>query len=156
MMATMLRQRRTRAFSSEAELVDRTTKWEYDRIVETNWPGIQSVREELQAVWNECRIANWDGFGAIPVSQETFLRADAFLRSLPLGERLPSVGAEPDGQLTLEWHRDARHTLSISVTDDGDLHYAGLFGPNRKYGTVAFFDEAPDDVLRLIEEVGGA
>ena len=46
---------------------------------------------------------------------------DGTLEVLPDGLPMPSPGAEPDGQLTLEWHKSAYQTLSVSVTADGDL-----------------------------------
>lgn len=76
--------------------------------------------------------------------------------SLPIGFPAPSIGAEPDGHLTLEWHRSPRRTLSLSVSPDDELHYAGLFGPSRVYGTEAYFGEVPKSVLHLIRRVYSA
>ena len=56
----------------------------------------------------ECSGNNWDGYRAAPITEQTYLQACAFLDALPLGTPAPSVGAEPDGHLTLEWHRSAR------------------------------------------------
>jgi len=145
----------THGFSPEAEWIARTARSKRDRLVRTNWLPIDAAREELGAVWSECQTANWDGFGAVPVSPDALRSVDLFLASLPLDMPAPAIGAEPDGQLTLEWRRSARHTLSISVSHDRYLHYAALLGPNRKYGTVAFFGEVPTDILQLIEEVIG-
>jgi len=154
-MATMPSLIGTHGISPEAEWIARTGRSERDRLVRANWLPIDAAREELGVVWSECQTANCDGFGAVPVSPDTLRSADLFLDSLPLDLPAPAIGAEPDGQLTLEWHRSPRHTLSISVSHDGYLHYAGLIGPNRKYGTIAFFGEIPADILRLIEEVIG-
>lgn len=116
--------------------------------------GLEStIREELAAVWEECRHADWDGVGALPVGQDTLLQAYRLLESLPLGCPAPSVGAEPDGHLTLEWHRGRLHTLSLSVSPEGELHYAALIGPNRVYGTEAFFGEMPDAIINLIRRI---
>ncbi|MBI1902176.1 MAG: hypothetical protein HYS13_13835 [Planctomycetia bacterium] len=76
--------------------------------------------------------------------------------ALPLGFPAPSIGAEPDGDLTLEWHCSPRRTLSVSVSPEGDLDYAGLFGPNRTYGTEVFYGEVPETILRLIRRVYSA
>jgi hypothetical protein len=111
---------------------------------------------ELASVWEVCRDSNWDGHNARPVRLETVHIARRFLEELPLGTPTPSVGAEPDGQLTFEWHRTPRWTLSISVDPEGRLHYAAMFGPNRTMGTVEFFGEVPEDILSLIRKVDAA
>jgi hypothetical protein len=59
--------------------------------------------------------------------------------------------------LTLEWHSSPRRTLSVSITPEGDLHYAALLGPRKKaYGTEPFFDEVPKAILDLIGQVAPA
>ena len=51
--------------------------------------------QELQAVYEECRIPNWDGYQALPVTRNTLHAAHSFL-GRPSGLPEPSVGAEPD------------------------------------------------------------
>jgi hypothetical protein len=122
--------------------------------LDANVFGIESAaRDELATVWEECRNPNWDGFKALPISQDALHGAYTFLESLPLGFPPPSIGAEPDGEVTLEWHRSERRTLSISVSPDGELHYAALLGPNRVYGTEVFFGEVPRSIEDLIRRV---
>ena len=108
---------------------------------------------ELYQVFNECRNSNWDAYGAKPVSKEILQYASQLLAALPLGTPAPTLGAEPDGQITLEWHRSPRRTLSVSVSQEGDLHYAALIGVGRHYGTEPFYGEAPKIILDLIRRV---
>ena len=115
--------------------------------------GHQEALEELWEVWNECRDANWDCYDAFPVEQQTYHAAYVLIESLPLGFPRPSIGAEPDGQFTLEWHKSPNRTLSVSVDPDGYLHYAGLFGTNKRYGTLAFYSTAPDELIQLVREL---
>src|SRR5262245_7625563 len=67
--------------------------------------GHQEAIDELWEVWNECQQANWDGYDALPVEHDTYRAAYLLIESLPLGFPRPTIGAEPDGQLTLEWHK---------------------------------------------------
>jgi hypothetical protein len=144
----------TPGFSQAAQYVEREALEGWRKLNDSNVFGIEStIRDDLGSVWDECRRPDWDGFGALPVSQETLRNAYTFLESLPLGCPVPSVGAEPDGQLTLEWHRGPRRTLSVSVTPEGDLHYAALSGRNRVFGTEAFFGEAPSAIIHLIRRI---
>ena len=108
---------------------------------------------ELYQVFDECREANWDGYGAAPVSVRTFHSAHEFLEALPLGTPAPSVGAEPDGHLTFEWYRSSRRTLSVSVSPEGELHYAALIGTGKHYGTEPFYGEVPRIIVDLIHRV---
>lgn len=115
--------------------------------------GMTWAVEELSRVSQDCSGNNWDGYGAAPISEQAYLQACAFLDALPLGTPTPSVGAEPDGHLTLEWHQSSRRTLSVSISPEGDLHYAALLGPSRAYGTEPFLGEIPQTILDLIHRV---
>lgn len=113
----------------------------------------KGVVDELKQVYAECLEPNWDGYGARPMSETTYQLAYQFLDALPLGLPLPSIGAEPDGHLTLEWHYSPRWTLSVSVSPERELHYAALLGTSKAYGTEAFFGEVPMSILNLIHRV---
>lgn len=143
-----------RGFSDAAQFVDRESDKERWRLRELHAFGIErSLRDELGTVWEECREPNWDGYQALPVTQDTLRSTYQFLESMPSGVPSPSIGAEADGDLTLEWHQSRRHTLSVSVSPEGDLHYSALFGSNRVYGTEAFFGDIPKIILDLIRRI---
>ena len=112
--------------------------------------------DELFETFEECREPNWDGYGAQPVSDETYRLAYEFLTALPLDTPAPSVGAEPDGHLTVEWYRSPERTLSVSISPDGDLHFAALLGSAKTYGTEPFTDAVPKVVTDLIQRVTAA
>ena len=117
----------------------------------------KGVFDALCRVTEECSQHNWDGYGAAPVTNETYSLAYRLLEALPIGTPVPTVGAEPDGHLTLEWHRSSRRTLSVSVSPEGELHYAALLpGPSRDYGTRPFIGDVPARILELIHEVTAA
>ena len=115
--------------------------------------GQQASIDELVKVFAGCRSANWDGYNAAPVTEQTFQLAHQLLDALPLGTHAPSVGAEPDGHITLEWHRSPRHTLSVSVSPESELHYAAFLGSSKVYGTEPFFGEVPQQIMALIQRV---
>jgi len=82
-----------------------------------------------------------------------YVLAQQFLDALPFGTPPPSFGAEPDGHITMEWHHSVRRTLSVSVSPEGELHYAAILGSNKTYGTEVFYGEAPKKIVDLIFEV---
>ena len=114
---------------------------------------VREVFNALVAVAEECNAANWDGQGASPVSDESYRLAYKFLEALPLGAFPPSVGAEPDGEMTLEWYHSPRRTLSISFSKNGEIHYAALIGASKTYGTEPFFGDMPQIITDLISRV---
>ena len=111
------------------------------------------IREELADVWDECRVPDWDGYNGFPVSWDAYNNAKRFLLAIPLGVPVPSVGAEPAGNVTLEWHHSRRRSLTVSISPNNELFYAALLGPGRACGTEFFYDEVPSTILELIERV---
>ena len=108
--------------------------------------------KELLKTFEECREPNWDGYGARPVLDRTYQLAQKFLEALPPGA--PSiVGAEPDGHLTVEWHRSSQRTLSVSISPNGELHYAALLGAERICGTETFRARMPQALSDLIARI---
>lgn len=115
--------------------------------------GKQSAYSELSEVWDECKAKNWDGYDAFPIQKETFNNTLTVIEALPLGSPLPSFSAEPDGHITLEWYRHPRWILSVSVSPEGYLYYAALFGDSPMSGSEFFFGEIPVTIISLIERV---
>lgn len=113
----------------------------------------RALLAELDEVWKDCSEPDWDGYDAYPVTADARNQAERFLNALPADCHAPSLGAEPLGHLSLEWHRDRYWTLSVSVTPEGALHYAALLGRDRACGTIPNFDEVPQAILELIERV---
>ncbi len=113
----------------------------------------QSAYEELINIWEECKTDNWDGYNALPIQKQTFKNTYSFIKSLPLGYTLPSVGVEPDGHLTLEWYKHPRWTISISISPEGILYYAALFGNSDVRGSEIFSWEISRNLFDLIQRV---
>jgi len=116
--------------------------------------GIESVlRADLAEAWGECQEADWDGYGALPVTRAALRNMYRFLEALPFGCRRPTIGADPNGYLSVEWYRNPKRVLSVALSDDDLLHYAALLGASKVYGTEAFYGEAPESILDLVRRV---
>jgi hypothetical protein len=117
--------------------------------------GLRSsgVFDALCSVFEESNTPGWDGDSAEPISHETYLNAYRFLEALPPGIQIPSVGVEPDGHMTLEWHKGPRQTISISVSPDGFLYFSALMGLRKTNGSEPFFGDVPKIILDLIGKV---
>jgi len=114
------------------------------------------LRAALYATFMETRENGWDGYGAAAVHPDTYRVARRLLDALPHGFPLPTFGAEPDGHITFEWHRAAKHTVSLSISPEGDLHFAALHGTERDYGSRVFFGELPARIAELVRRLYAA
>jgi len=145
----------SRGMSATAEYVVQETERDRRHLQNSYTLGqrAKGSLNELYSVFETCRNRNWDGYGADAVSPDAFKAAYELLEALPLGTAAPSIGAEPDGYVTLEWHRSAHRTLSVSVGAEGAVHYAALVGGSKHYGTESFYGEAPKAIVDLIGAV---
>ena len=102
-----------RGFSPAARFSRESAERGRQRLRETNsFGGDGTLYSEMASVWDECQVSDWDGYEAKPVERDTLHNTWRVLESLPLGFPAPSIGAEPDGSLTLEWHRSiAAHAV---------------------------------------------
>lgn len=118
--------------------------------------GGTGVLEQLCDVHDQCSAPGWDGYDAVPVTREAYVNAYRFIESLPLEFPTPTVSAEPDGHITFEWYSSPRRTLSVSISPEGEIHYAALIGAKKSYGTEPFSGEIPQDILGLALRVAAA
>ncbi len=144
-----------RGNTETAGYIDTTTQKQKGYFDQSVTLGKQSAYNELYTFWQECKFADWDGYNAFAVQEKTVIKTYWFIEALPLGFPLPSVGAEPDGHLTLEWYSSPRWILSVSISPEGMLYYAALFGTRSERGSDYFWGEIPQHILELIKEVKG-
>jgi hypothetical protein len=116
----------------------------------------KTIQAELQNLVEQCARPNWDGYGAAPVKETVVRNASRFADVVLIGLMFPSVAPEPDGAIAFEWYAGPRKTLSVSIDEEGTLHYAALIGPSRSYGTEAFVGILPRQILDLIYRVSAA
>ena len=109
----------------------------------------------LRDICLRCELANWDGEGAEAVSSETQDVARRLLESLPNHLPWPTITAEPDGQLNLEWYQAPRRLLTASIAPSGTLYWAALIGSEDPRGSCQFADQFPQTLLYWIGQVYG-
>lgn len=113
---------------------------------------------ELARVARDCERGGWDGHDAKSINQLTCDRARAFLTDLPVWMPAPDIVPETDGQIAIEWYIAPERTFSISVGEDGPLHYAGLFDDEDEVHGVKAFDgvSVPENILQYICKLLGS
>ena len=113
--------------------------------------GVQSLLDDLHLLAQECRVEDWNGYGAKPLSPRSLAPAEVFIRCLGMNSRNASLGATAKGWVTLQWGPGPKWTLSIAITDDGWIHWAALFGSVREHGTTPFMGAIPRNISELIQ-----
>lgn len=150
---------RTVGFSNDAQFIESKAQNSFKdlRKAYSLDDGRMRVQEALVDQFDNCSQHGWDGYGAEPVRQETYNNAYRFIEALPHGFPMPGIGAEADGHLTLEWYRNPSRVVSVSVSPDGDLHYAALLGRTSRFnGTEPFLGDVPANLLQVIRRVVSA
>ncbi len=116
-------------------------------------PAKETVLKSLEEILHECQHEGWDGYGATAVLEESVSKAVNFLELFQPGLQMPEVSADPDGEISFEWFKATDRVFSISVGTNGELSYAGIFGPNKTHGVEIFKDQIPkvifDNLNRL-------
>ena len=148
----------SRGSGEDSNYSSRRLAEEHQILQESNVLGLNAswVRGEVSRVYDECKSSNWDGYRAEPVTAEAREIALNFLSALPLVTPPPSVGAEPDGHITLEWYKSPRQTLSVSISPSGHIYYAALVGSSKQYGSQPFYGLVPREIIHLIERIEAA
>lgn len=108
----------------------------------------------LREIFYARRQTNWDGYRALPLTEEAYTEARYFLQLYPDDLILPEVSADPRGGFSFEWHRGQNWIFTLTVKGTGVIIYAGLMGEdNRAYGTQKFNDSIPKIILQNIRRV---
>lgn len=140
-------------FSDAADYLTKTEQELNDRQRESVTFSRQTAIDAIWEVWLPCKEPNWDGENAIAISETTFENAYRLIDALPHGFPSPTVTAEPDGHLNLEWYKNPRRILSVSVSPRSLLHWAALIGSEDPRGSCRFFDEVPKSLRYYIGRV---
>ena len=114
-----------------------------------------ALRNALNETYQRCQQPHWDGAHAEAISPDTYEVARRFIEALPRDSQLPTVTAEPDGQLNFEWYQGPRRLLTVSVSASGTLYWAALIGTEDPRGSCQFVDQFPKTLLYWISQVYG-
>jgi len=98
---------------------------------------------------------DWDGYGALPPDPAVSQLACRFLNTLPSVIQTPEVGLDPDGEISFAWIISREKQFHVSLSADGLLSYAGVFGPiSSVHGKEQFDDTVPLPIIEAIHRLG--
>ncbi len=116
-------------------------------------PKSETLRR-LNTVFVECRMENWDGEGAAPISVDAYREASRFISLLPSMNEMPEIVPSPNGQIGLEWYVEKNHLLVVAMAGRQSLTYASLEGtPNAISGVLAFNDSIPGHIIDALSRL---
>lgn len=108
----------------------------------------------LKETYDTHHQADWDGYGALPITEEACFEAQRFLHLLPDDVVLPAISADPRGAISFEWYKGQDWVFTLVTKGAGVVVYAGLMGKdNRSFGTQRFSDSIPKIILQNIRRV---
>ena len=108
---------------------------------------------EFVNTYAECSRGNWDGYDALPVSGRTYSRARSFLEQCLARVPAPVATATPSGSIAFEWCLARDRRLMVSIGDEDEIAFAGLFSGNSVHGTELFFGDVPPSVWNLLNRL---
>lgn len=79
-----------------------------------------------------------------------------FLNTLPSAIPAPEIDIDSDGEISFEWLIGRDRQLVVTLSGDGILSYAGVFGAAAKHGREEFEDAVPQELLESIRRLGFA
>lgn len=139
--------------SDAARLLERARNEIYQRcdnsVTLSRYDAIEAVFEAWQSTDEAWKLSADE----VAVSEEVKETAIRFIQNLPLGFPQPEVSAEPDGHINLEWYRNPRRVVSVSIAPNNRLHWAALIGTESPRGAVRYIDRIPNMILDQIARV---
>jgi len=140
------------ALSDEANDVRDSVAGVYANLANAESLNARNVRE-FHNTYLDAREDDWDGYQAKPVSVETFKRAKTFLEECFGRFPVPSSGATPGGALSFEWYLAPTKRFIVSISEEDELAYAGLFGSATVHGTEVFRGEFPQALAQHLSRL---
>jgi hypothetical protein len=109
--------------------------------------------ETMLTLPSQYRQPNWNGEGAVPISEAAIEEARLFLEKLPETIPWPEIIVEPDGYLGLEWYANKWRLYVLSFNGTGTVSCSGLHGSEKVYSTRYVDEGIPAEILRNIARV---
>jgi len=108
------------------------------------------LKNEVLELALECSHENWDGEGALPITEYEKKVACRFIDLLPEGIEPPFITPENTGDIAFDWDIRKNMTFAVILTENNAI-YAGIFDGDRRRGEIGFnYEEIPipiNDIL---------
>ncbi|MFH1857211.1 MAG: hypothetical protein ABH836_08350 [Candidatus Omnitrophota bacterium] len=115
--------------------------------------SFSSCYEMLFEIARDCSEPGWDGYDAVPISGEVYLKIFTLINNFSIGLQAPELVPENDGAITLEWHKNHKQEISISINPNNIAYYACLDGSEKKHGSCVLQESLPPFLINMIDQI---
>ena len=140
-------------FSTDLEYL-RTTEDAYLHLRQPisfgGWKEI--LLDEAKQITGECSEVGWDGYDALPITEDALDRAILLINLLPDSVPHPDLVPSPDGMIGFDWYAGPSQTLSVTPYPDF-LVFAAMLGENgTRFGKIRLTETSPwpEEILYLL------
>jgi len=112
-----------------------------------------SCFEMLVNIAENCSKQDWDGYGAVPIPNEVYLKVLTLISNFPMGIPAPELVPENDGAITFEWHVNPKQELSLSVNPNNLGYYVFTDGSQKIKGSYVLQESLPPFFINMINQV---
>jgi hypothetical protein len=121
----------------------------------TDWRPV--VHAKIEDIAVKCSTADWDGYGALPIDDDSKRTALHLVEILPGDLPAPEVTADPDGEISLFWDFGPHYLFTLSVGGSGIISYAGILGKGvKRHGEEPFRGDVSKILVESIREISQA
>lgn len=104
---------------------------------------LDEMHDSLNEIYRECSRADWDGYGATAISEDTYEEAKKIINLLSSSIPMPEILAEPTGDIGFEWRKGKGQVFAFSVRGKHQIIFAGIIAGNKVHGSEYFEDTIP-------------
>ena len=111
---------------------------------------------ELNEIYEECKLDNWDGYNSKAITPETYFAAKNLIDMLNvsyLNIPLPELSPEPDGDIGLEWDEEDGNYLIVSINKNNYINYASSIGLEKSKGFKYLKDTLPNNIINILKSL---
>lgn len=112
-----------------------------------------SCFEKLFEIVGNCSDPGWDGYEALPIVIDVYFKIISLICNFPEGLAAPDLVPENDGAITLEWHKNNKQEVSISINPNDKAYYAFVDGSEKKHGSCVLQESMPPFLIQMINQV---
>jgi len=107
----------------------------------------------LVNIAENCSKQDWDGYGAVPIPNEVYLKVLTLISNFPVGIPAPELVPENDGAITFEWQVNPKQELSLSVNPNNLGYYVFTDGSQKIKGAYVLQESLPPFFINMINQV---
>lgn len=119
---------------------------------------VSEVLNELNEVYREASIDNWDSEGSKAVSPGAYLEAQRIINDmlsvLPAHIPMPELSSVNSGGVLFEWCEERYSTFAFIIHENSRLNYSGIFNKSDIHnGSIILYDSLPKDITDKLQKL---